>query len=31
LKLKDVAEIEFGSLDYDVLSKENGKPSAAIV
>ena len=31
LRLKDVAEIEFGSLDYDVLSKENGKPSAAIV
>ncbi len=31
LKLKDVAEIEFGSLDYDVLSKENGKPSAAII
>lgn len=31
LRLKDVAEIEFGSLDYDVLSKENGRPSAAIV
>ena len=31
LQLKDVAEIEFGSLDYDVLSKENGKPSAAII
>ena len=31
LRLRDVAEIEFGSLDYDVLSKENGKPSAAIV
>ena len=31
LRLKDVADIEFGSLDYDVLSKENGKPSAAIV
>jgi hydrophobic/amphiphilic exporter-1 (mainly G- bacteria), HAE1 family len=31
LKLKDIAEIEFGSLDYDVLSKENGKPSAAII
>lgn len=31
LRLKDVAEIEFGSLDYDVLSKENGQPSAAIV
>lgn len=31
LRLKDVAELEFGSLDYDVLSKENGRPSAAIV
>jgi hydrophobic/amphiphilic exporter-1 (mainly G- bacteria), HAE1 family len=31
LKLKDIAEVEFGSLDYDVLSKENGKPSAAIL
>jgi hydrophobic/amphiphilic exporter-1 (mainly G- bacteria), HAE1 family len=31
LKLKDVAEVEFGSQDYDVISKENGKPSAAIM
>jgi HAE1 family hydrophobic/amphiphilic exporter-1 len=31
LHLKDISEIEFGSLDYDVLSKENGNPSAAIV
>ncbi len=31
LRLKDIAEVEFGSLDYDVLSKENGKPSAAII
>lgn len=31
LRLKDIATIEFGSLDYDVLSKENGKPSAAIL
>lgn len=31
LRLKDVAEVEFGSLDYDVLSKENGRPSAAIL
>jgi HAE1 family hydrophobic/amphiphilic exporter-1 len=31
LRLRDVADLEFGSLDYDVLSKENGKPSAAIV
>ncbi len=31
LRLKDIAEVEFGSLDYDVLSKENGQPSAAII
>jgi HAE1 family hydrophobic/amphiphilic exporter-1 len=31
LRLKDIAEVEFGSLDYDVLSKENNKPSAAII
>lgn len=31
LRLKDVADVEFGSLEYDVLSKENNKPSAAIV
>jgi HAE1 family hydrophobic/amphiphilic exporter-1 len=31
LRLKAVAEVEFGSLDYDVLSKENGNPSAAII
>lgn len=31
LRLKDIADIEFGSLDYDVLSKENSRPSAAIV
>jgi hydrophobic/amphiphilic exporter-1 (mainly G- bacteria), HAE1 family len=31
LRLKDIADIEFGSLDYDVLSKENGQPSAAII
>lgn len=31
LKLKDVAEIEFGSQDYHILSKENGFPSAAIM
>jgi HAE1 family hydrophobic/amphiphilic exporter-1 len=31
LRIKDVADIEFGSLDYDVLSKENGRPSAAIM
>jgi len=31
LKLKDIAQVEFGSQEYDVLSKENGKPSAAIL
>lgn len=31
LRLRDIADVEFGSLDYDVLSKENGKPSAAII
>lgn len=31
IRLKDIAEIDFDSQDYDVLSKENGKPSAAIM
>ncbi|WP_340124025.1 efflux RND transporter permease subunit [Methylobacter svalbardensis] len=31
LRLKDVAEVDFDSQDYDVLSKENGQPSAAIM
>lgn len=31
IRLKDVAEIEFDSKDYNVLSKENGHPSAAIM
>ncbi len=31
LRLKEIAEIEFGSQDYDVLSKENEGPSAAIM
>ncbi len=31
LRLKDVADVIFDSQDYDVLSKENGKPSAAIM
>lgn len=31
LHLKDIAQIEFGSLDYDVISMENGSPSAAII
>lgn len=31
VRIKDIADVEFGSLDYDVLSKENGRPSAAII
>jgi HAE1 family hydrophobic/amphiphilic exporter-1 len=31
LRLKDVADIEFGSSMYDIYSSLNGKPSAAIV
>lgn len=31
LKLKDIADIEFGNTYYDLYSKLNGKPSAAIV
>ncbi len=31
LRLKDVANIEFGSSMYDIYSNLNGKPSAAIV
>ncbi|MBU3714307.1 MAG: efflux RND transporter permease subunit [Ferruginibacter sp.] len=31
IRLKDIADVEFDSQEYDVLSKENGKPSAAIL
>lgn len=31
IKLKDIADIEFDSQDYNVVSKEQGKPSAAIM
>jgi multidrug efflux pump subunit AcrB len=31
LRLKDVADVEFGSLTYGMSSKENGRPSAAIM
>jgi len=31
LRLKDVASVEFGSVDYGVLSKTDGRPSAAIM
>lgn len=30
VRLKDIAEIEFGSMMYDIYSTLNGKPSAAI-
>jgi HAE1 family hydrophobic/amphiphilic exporter-1 len=31
IRLRDIAEVDFGSQEYDVISKENGKPSAAIM
>lgn len=31
LKLKDVADIEFGSLSYGMVSKTDGRPSASIM
>jgi hydrophobic/amphiphilic exporter-1 (mainly G- bacteria), HAE1 family len=31
LKLKDVADVEFGSLDYSMASKADGRPSASIM
>ncbi|MEN9702355.1 MAG: hypothetical protein RIR55_1697 [Bacteroidota bacterium] len=31
IKVKDVADVEFGSSYYDLYSKMNGKPSAAIM
>src|SRR5690606_25728912 len=31
LKLKDIADIEFGSLDYAMTSKSDGRPSASII
>lgn len=31
LRLKDVAEVSFDAQEYDVLSTENGQPSAAIM
>ncbi|KAB7728162.1 efflux RND transporter permease subunit [Rudanella paleaurantiibacter] len=31
LRLKDVADVEFGSVSYEVLSKTDGRPSAAIM
>lgn len=31
LRIKDVATVEFGSLDYTMTSKTNGRPSASIM
>jgi hydrophobic/amphiphilic exporter-1 (mainly G- bacteria), HAE1 family len=31
LKLKDVADVEFGSLSYSMVSKTDGRPSASIM
>lgn len=31
LKLKDIAEVEFGALGYHMISKTNGAPSASIM
>lgn len=31
LRLKDVADVEFGSLDYDMTSMTDGRPSASIM
>jgi HAE1 family hydrophobic/amphiphilic exporter-1 len=31
VRLRDIADIEFDSKDYNVVSKENGRPSAAIM
>lgn len=31
LRLKDIAEVEFGSMSYGMLSKTNGRPSASIM
>jgi HAE1 family hydrophobic/amphiphilic exporter-1 len=31
LRVRDVADVEFGSLDYDMVSTTDGKPSASIM
>lgn len=31
LRVKDIASLEFGSLDYEMLSKTDGRPSASIM
>ena len=31
IRIKDVADVEFGSLDYEMVSKTDGRPSASIM
>jgi len=31
IRVKDIAEVEFGSLDYEMVSKTDGRPSASIM
>lgn len=31
LRIRDVADVEFGSLDYEMVSKTDGRPSASIM
>lgn len=31
LRIKDIADVEFGSLDYDMISMTDGRPSASIM
>lgn len=31
VRIKDIAEVEFGSLDYEMVSKTDGRPSASIM
>lgn len=31
LRVKDIADVEFGSLDYEMVSKTDGRPSASIM
>lgn len=31
IRIKDIADIEFGSLDYEMVSKTDGRPSASIM
>jgi len=31
LRIRDIADVEFGSLDYDMISETDGRPSASIM